>query len=65
MRLPQASVENLFTLSEMTPNNRRLWLLDILTLLFAACSGVGFGYVFLRIFAPSFLDKITIFGFGS
>lgn len=46
-------------------SNQRMRLLDLLILVFAACSGVGFGYIFLRIFAPSFLEKLTLFGIGS
>jgi serine/threonine protein kinase len=43
-------------------NNQRLKMLDLLILAFAALTGVGFGYVFLKIFAPSFLEKISVFG---
>jgi serine/threonine protein kinase len=46
-------------------NNQRLKLLDLLILAFAALTGVGFGYVFLKIFAPSFLEKLSLFGIGS
>jgi hypothetical protein len=46
-------------------NNQRLRMLDLLILAFAALTGVGFGYVFLKIFAPSFLEKLTLFGIGS
>jgi serine/threonine protein kinase len=44
---------------------RRLQMLDIMILLFAALSGVGVGYLFLRLFAPTFLEKLSVFGFGS
>ncbi len=46
-------------------NNQRLKMLDLLILALAALSGVGFGYVFLRLFAPSFLEKLSLFGIGS
>jgi serine/threonine-protein kinase len=39
--------------------------LDMLILFFAALSGVGVGYLFLRLIAPSFLAKIGVFGLGS
>jgi serine/threonine protein kinase len=43
-------------------SNRRLRVLDMLTLFIAVCLGVGFGFVFLRIFSPSFLEKLNLFG---
>jgi serine/threonine protein kinase len=43
---------------------RRLWVLDVMIVLFAALSGIGAGYLFLRFFAPSFLEKLHVFGFG-
>jgi hypothetical protein len=46
-------------------SERRLRILDVMILVFAALSGVGVGYLFLRLFAPSFLEKLTIFGFVS
>jgi serine/threonine protein kinase len=44
---------------------QRLKMLDVMILLFAALSGIGAGYLFLRLFAPSFLEKLRVFGFGS
>jgi hypothetical protein len=45
--------------------NRRMRVLDFTIMIFAALSGIGAGYLFLRLFAPSFLDKLTLLGFGS
>jgi serine/threonine-protein kinase len=39
--------------------------LDLTIMVFAALSGIGVGYLFLKIFAPSFLDKLTLLSFGS
>lgn len=36
----------------------RLKVLDLFIMLFAALSGVGCGYIFLKLFAPSFLDRL-------
>jgi hypothetical protein len=46
----------------MEQSNQRLRRLDFLIFIFAALSGVGFGYIFLKFFAPSFLEKLTLFG---
>lgn len=46
-------------------SNRRMRVLDFTITIFAALSGIGAGYLFLRLFAPSFLDKLTLLGFGS
>jgi hypothetical protein len=46
-------------------SNRRMRVLDFTIMIFAALSGIGAGYLFLRLFAPSFLDKLTLLGFGS
>jgi serine/threonine protein kinase len=46
----------------MEQSNQRLRRLDFLIFIFAALSGVGFGYIFLKLFAPSFLEKLTFFG---
>lgn len=54
-----------FPANVLERSNQRLRMLDLLILVFAALSGVGFGYVFLRIFAPSFLEKLSLFGIGS
>jgi serine/threonine protein kinase len=43
-------------------SQQKLRVLDLMILLFAALSGIGFGYIFLRIFAPSFLERLTLFG---
>jgi hypothetical protein len=46
-------------------SNQRLRVFDLVIFIFAALTGCGFGYVFLRIFAPSFLEQLGLFGFGS
>jgi len=46
-------------------SNRRMHLLDMVILGVAALSGVAFGYVFLRFFAPSFLEKLSLLGIGT
>jgi serine/threonine protein kinase len=46
-------------------SERRLRVLNAMILIFAALSGIGVGYLFLRLFAPSFLDRLSVFGFGS
>jgi serine/threonine protein kinase len=51
-----------FPVDLLEASNRRLRMLDMLTLLVAVCLGVAFGFVFLKIFSPSFLDKISLFG---
>jgi serine/threonine protein kinase len=43
-------------------NNRRMRLLDMAILGVAALCGVAFGYVFLRFFAPSFLQQLNLLG---
>jgi hypothetical protein len=40
-------------------------IVDLAIMVFAALSGIGAGYLFLRVFAPSFLDKLKLLGFGS
>jgi serine/threonine protein kinase len=49
----------------MEQSNQRIRRLDFLIFVFAALSGVGFGYVFLKLFAPTFLERLTLFGGGS
>lgn len=51
-----------FPVDLLEASNRRLRMLDMLTLLVAVCLGVAFGFVFLKIFSPSFLDKLSLFG---
>ncbi len=51
-----------FPVDLLEASNRRLRVLDMLTLLIAVCFGVAFGFVFLKIFSPSFLDKLSLFG---
>lgn len=46
-------------------SERRMRILNMMILICAALSGIGVGYLFLRLFAPSFLDKLSILGFGS
>jgi serine/threonine protein kinase len=46
-------------------SHRRLRILDSMILIFAALSGIGVGYLFLRLFAPAFLEKLSLLGFGS
>jgi serine/threonine protein kinase len=43
-------------------SNHRLRVLDLLTFVFAAFVGIGCGFVFLRLFAPSLLEKLSYFG---
>lgn len=43
-------------------SNHRLRVLDLLTFVFAAFIGIGCGVVFLRLFAPSLLEKLSYFG---
>lgn len=40
-------------------SSQRLLLLDAIVFMVAAVSGIGIGYVFLKIFAPSFLEKLV------
>jgi serine/threonine protein kinase len=54
-----------FPVDILERSNQRLRMFDVVIFLFAALTGCGFGYVFLRIFAPSFLEQIGLFGFGS
>jgi serine/threonine protein kinase len=54
-----------FPSSIVEKSNQRLKRLDSLIFIFAALSGVGFGYVFLRLFAPAFLEKLSFLGGGS
>jgi serine/threonine protein kinase len=54
-----------FSSKLLGPSGQRLRGLDVMILLFAALSGIGVGYLFLRLFAPSFLEKLSVFGFGS
>lgn len=51
-----------FPVDLLEASNRRLRVLDMLTLLIAVCMGVGFGFVFLKIFSPSFFEKLNFFG---
>lgn len=53
-----------FTSDLVARSNRRLWTLDLVILVFAALSGIGAGYLFLRIFAPSFLERLGFMGLG-
>jgi serine/threonine protein kinase len=66
-RAPRAARSNAsdFPSNILERSNQRLRMLDLLILGFAALSGVGFGYIFLRVFAPSFLEKLSVFGIGS
>jgi serine/threonine protein kinase len=45
-------------------SSRRLLMLDGIIFAVAAVSGIGIGYLFLRLFAPSFLDKFSGLGIG-
>lgn len=54
-----------FPMEIVERSQRHLRLLDFLILVFAAMSGVGVGYVFLKIFAPSFLERLSVLGFGA
>ena len=45
-------------------SSRRPLMLDGIIFVLAAVSGIGFGYLFLRLFAPSFLDKFSGLGIG-
>lgn len=49
----------------MERSRRRLRILDGMILLFAALSGIGAGYLFLRVFAPSVLERLNLLGLGS
>lgn len=40
-------------------SSRRLLVLDAVVFMFAAVSGIGVGYIFLKLFAPAFLDRIA------
>lgn len=51
-----------FPVDLLEASNRRLRVLDMLTLFVAVGLGVAFGFVFLKIFSPSFLDKLSLFG---
>jgi serine/threonine protein kinase len=51
-----------FPVDLLEASNRRLRVLDMLTLLIAVFLGVAFGLVFLKIFSPSFLEKLNLFG---
>lgn len=51
-----------FPVDLLEASNRRLRVLDMLTLLIAVVLGVGFGFVFLKMFSPSFLEKLNLFG---
>lgn len=44
-------------------SNQRLRWLDRIILIVAALVGIGTGYVFLRIFAPEFLERFKLLGF--
>jgi serine/threonine protein kinase len=54
-----------FPVDLLERSNQRLRILDGMILVFAALSGIGVGYLFLRLFAPAFLEKISLVGFGS
>jgi serine/threonine protein kinase len=51
-----------FPVDLLEASNRRLRVLDMLTLLIAVFFGVAFGFVFLKIFSPAFLEKLQLFG---
>ncbi len=51
-----------FPVGLLEASNRRLRVLDMLTLFIAVLLGVGFGFVFLKMFSPSLLDKLNLFG---
>ncbi len=61
----QRYVTHEFPMEIVERSQRHLRLLDFLILVFAALSGVGVGYVFLKFFAPSFLERLSVFGFGA
>lgn len=46
-------------------SERRARVLNMLIVVFAALSGVGLGYVFLHLFAPAFLEKLSLISLGS
>jgi len=54
-----------FPVDLLARSERRLRILDGMILVFAALSGIGAGYLFLRVFAPSFLEKLNVLGLGS
>jgi serine/threonine protein kinase len=54
-----------FSVDLLKRSKQRLRILDGMILLFAALSGIGAGYLFLRVFAPSFLEKLNLLGLGS
>jgi serine/threonine protein kinase len=51
-----------FPVHILEESNHRLRVLDLFTFVFAAFVGVGCGFLFLRVFAPSLLDKLSVFG---
>jgi serine/threonine protein kinase len=51
-----------FPVDLLEANNRRLRVLDMLTLLIAVFMGIGFGFVFLKLFTPAFFEKLNLFG---
>lgn len=53
-----------FPVNLVEQSNQRLRLLDMLTLILAALVGVGCGFVLLRIFAPSVLERLKLIGIG-
>jgi serine/threonine protein kinase len=61
----QRYISREFPMEIVERGQRRQRVLDFFILLFAALSGVGFGYIFLKLFAPSFLEQLSIFGFGT
>lgn len=54
-----------FSINILESSHRRIRILDTMILIFAALSGIGIGYLFLRVFAPAFLEKLSLLGFGS
>jgi hypothetical protein len=51
-----------FPVSLLEESHNRLRVLDLMTLVLAAFIGIGCGFLFLRVFAPSLLEKLNYFG---
>lgn len=51
-----------FPVNLLEESHHRLRILDLMTFVLAALIGIGCGFLFLRVFAPSLLDKLNYFG---
>lgn len=51
-----------FPVNLLEESHHRLRVLDLMTFVLAAFIGIGCGFLFLRVFAPSLLEKLNYFG---